>query len=167
MTIVTELRQIHDDDPEDILHPERVHDWAQDHPGSDLHAHLIWDNEKAGYEFRLVQIRRLIKYYLVTPERKDPLVISLRRDRVSGGGYRHILDVVAVPLLAQMALEEALDDLQRTLRRYEHLAELTGPIAGFRAQLEEIATRLTRPPPSPPPRRGRRRPAERDGVTPA
>ena len=133
MTIETELRQLLDEDPEDILHPEVVHNWARDHPDSFLYGSLEWDDAKAGYEYRLIQIRGLIRLHIVDAH-KDPQVISLRIDRVAGGGYRRIEDVMEAPHLAQMALQEALDDLQRVLRRYEHLTQL----AGVRAALDEL-----------------------------
>jgi hypothetical protein len=120
MTIESELPAILDNDPDDIFRVEVAHDWARDNPDSYLHRHLIWDDAKAGREYRFNQIRKLVKIYLVDEHRQSQ-VISLIPDRVAGGGYRRVADVMSVPELAQIAVQETLADLHRVQRRYEHL----------------------------------------------
>jgi hypothetical protein len=125
MTIQSELEALRDSDPQNILHPERAVAWAHDNPGSALHAALEWDNEIAGNQHRLWQVRRLVKIH-VRDARREPTMISLTIDRVSGGGYRRVEDVMAVPDLRAMALAEALSELRRVQRKYHQLRELEG-----------------------------------------
>jgi hypothetical protein len=157
MTLATELQAILDNDPDDILHAEVAHDWARDHPESFLHRALEWDDQKAGYEYRLGQIRHLIKIH-IRDERGEPAVISLRQDRVAGGGYRRMADVVETPNLRQMALQEAIADLRRVQRRYEHLQELSAVWTAV-----DTAERRVQQPPA---RRDRRRRREENNDSP-
>lgn len=126
MTIEAELIAIRDADPDHIFRPEVAHDWARDNPSSDLHRSLLWDDAKAGYQHRLWQIRRLVKVHVIN-DRREPTMISLRVDRVAGGGYRRLDDVMAVPRMREMALREALADLRRVQWHYNYLWEL-GPV---------------------------------------
>lgn len=107
-----------------ILRVEPVVEWAQAHPTSDLHKSLEWDDEKAGFEWRCHQVRRLIAVHVVNEEGERQMV-SLTIDRVRpGGGYRDIQDVGSVPNLREVMLGDALDELERVQARYNHLQEL-------------------------------------------
>ena len=99
-------------------------EWAKENTDSAIHNYLIWDNEKAGHEHRLEQIRHLIRVHVVTVDRQ-PVMVSLSIDRSRpGGGYRLVDDVVAVPRLADIMLQDALRELERVEMRYRHLQEL-------------------------------------------
>lgn len=123
MTVRDELLALIDDDQ---LTPTVVYDWTQHHPRSDLHRALEWDDKKAGYQYRLWQIRSLIAIHVITPERRREM-ISLSVDRVMpGGGYRTITSVMQSQTLRDVALADALAELERVQKKYEYLSELAG-----------------------------------------
>jgi hypothetical protein len=136
MSIQTELVALKKDG---LLVAERVHEWAEAHPESDVHKALEWDNEAAAYEHRLWQIRRLIAVH-VTYEGGERKFISLSIDRSKdGGGYRDLDDVIKDRSLYAIALKDALQELQRLQERYEHLKELR-PVW---SAVKKIKTRTT------------------------
>lgn len=108
----------------EFLVAEEVHSWAKAHPESALYLALQWDDEKAAYEHRLWQIRRLISIHITYAggERK---FISLSVDRGrTGGGYRDLDDVIRDRSLYAVALADALRELERMREKYEHLKQL-------------------------------------------
>jgi hypothetical protein len=123
MTIQSELEALRDSDPQHILHPERVIEWAHDNPDSALHKGLEWDDARAGHQYRLWQVRQLVKVH-VRDARREPTMISLKIDRIAGGGYRQLTDVMAAPDLRCMAFAEALTELRRVQKKYHYLREL-------------------------------------------
>jgi hypothetical protein len=124
MTLKSELVALMDRDG--ILRAPDCLDWAQRHPKSELHRHLEWDDSKAGHAYRLWQIRSLIALHIVTPQ-QERKTISLSIDRVlPGGGYRDLDTVMRDEILREIALSDALADLERCRKRYEGLAELQG-----------------------------------------
>jgi hypothetical protein len=139
MTIEQELITILEADPENMLHPEVVVDWAEHHPDSALHRSFEWDDQKAAHSHRLWQARQIIKLHVID-NRGQPQMISLKIDRKAGGGYRELADVMAKRDLRAMALQEALDDLRGFERRYSYLEEL----AGVWREAAEARTRATR-----------------------
>ena len=126
MSIKQELLRIQQADPENILRPREVLEWAQDNPDSALHRSIDWDDERAAEQHRLWQIRQLIQLHVVQEDR-SPVLVSLSIDRQTpGGGYRAISDVVDRPDLRDIMLEDALAELQRVQRKYERVLELKG-----------------------------------------
>ncbi len=123
MTVRDELLALQNADG--LIVPREVHDWAKTHPRSDLHQRLQWDDAKAGYQYRLNQIMHLIVLNITTADLK-PEFLSLSIDRVNGtgGGYRSIVDVVQVPQLREVMLDDALAELERVRRKYEYLKAL-------------------------------------------
>lgn len=128
MSIKDELLAIKAGNTDDKLYPQESVDWAQENAESDLHGHFLWDNEQAGNEHRLAQARRLIMVYVVTEDR-TPILISLTPDRVNGGGYRAISDVLAVPDLTAIMLRDAFAELERVEKKYYRLKELSDVFA--------------------------------------
>lgn len=122
-TIRTELLAIQSADPDNVLHPHKAVAWARDNPASALHKALEWDNDKAAHEYRLHQLRGLVRLHIVN-DVGDPAMVSLRIDRSSGGGYRSIDDVTKIPDLREMMLQEALAELERAQRRFGKLSQL-------------------------------------------
>jgi hypothetical protein len=51
-------------------------------------------------------------------------MVSLSIDRVQGGGYRSLDDVVAIPDLRQVLLEDAFRELGRIQAKYQRVQEL-------------------------------------------
>src|SRR3954453_6495139 len=84
-----ELLQIMQQSTDGLLNPHDVLEWARLHPGSALYQRIEWDDVVAADNWRLEQIRQLIKYH-VRSETGEPQVISLQIDRSNGGGYRDI-----------------------------------------------------------------------------
>lgn len=119
-------------------------EWARRNRGSALHQALEWDDKKAAHEHRLSQVRGLIHVHVTTGD-GTPMMISLSIDRVSGGGYRSVEDVLAVPDLRQIMLDDALRDLQRVKAKYQHVAELN--------RVWEEAERAAKPALAEPPRK--------------
>lgn len=121
MSIKSELLKLQSKDG--LLYPEKVHQWAQQNPKSELHKSLEWDDAKAGHEYRLYQIRKLIAVNIVTAEGKRQMV-SLSVDRVNAGGYREINAVLEHEGHKQVMLDDAFAELERVRAKYEHFVEL-------------------------------------------
>jgi hypothetical protein len=120
MSISSELNSL--SDSRGIINPNRVLDWAQANPSSDLHQSLEWDDARAGHEYRLGQIRRLIQIHVVDST-GDRITISLVQDRHELGGYRYLAPVLSNAEMRHMALVEAFDEYKRWERRYKFFAE--------------------------------------------
>lgn len=119
-----ELQAIQAASRDGILHPAKVVSWARTHKSSALHRQFEWNNTKAANAFRLWQARRLIQLNVVT-EDGAPQVVSLSYDRIRGGGYRSLNDVLSDRDLSQMMLNDALGELQRVEMKYQRVKELT------------------------------------------
>ncbi len=136
MTIRDELLALQNADG--LIVPREVHDWAHAHPKSLLHQRLQWDDAEAGYQYRLNQIMHLIVLNITTADLKPEFVsLSIDRANGTGGGYRSIVDVVKVPHLREVMLDDALADLERVRRRYEYLKALAPvwkAVAGVKAK---------------------------------
>ena len=117
----TELLAIKAARPDGLLHVQQAVDWAEAHPNSALHPRLDWDNETAGNNWRLHQMRHLIDYHVVT-DSGAPQVISLQVDRSNGGGYRDINE--ARSDMADVLMREAMRELRRIRMRYGHIKRL-------------------------------------------
>lgn len=104
--------------------PEEALDWARTHPQSELHKAIRWDTDWNVQQYLLFQMRHLIVLH-IRSENHVPQVVSLSIDRVlPGGGYRKIADVLPVPELRNIMLQDALAELMRVRRKYETLVEL-------------------------------------------
>lgn len=132
-------------DENEIIDPKRVVEWARHHPESKLHASIEWNDKEAADEYRLFQARRLIVLHTQDVYRK-PTVVSLTSDRVNGGGYRPLENVIADEELRDIALRDAITFLERAYERYSYLVEL----AGVGRELQLVKTRLRPRPPTQP-----------------
>lgn len=106
-----------------LLRAEAVVEWARKHPASALHKALEWDNAKAAEEFRIWQVRRLIAIFVVSAE-GDRTLISLSIDRTAGGGYRSFDDIALDVRFSEVALQDALQELERVRKKYHRLKQL-------------------------------------------
>lgn len=112
-------------DADGFIVPERAVSWAKKNRDSSLHRALEWDDQKAGHEFRLWQVRRLIAVSCITPE-GERQIVSLSIDRTrSGGGYRDLADVLPAADLRKVLLDDAIAELDRMQSKYDQLNELT------------------------------------------
>jgi len=108
----------------ELLHVEVAVGWAKDNPESELHRSLEWNDTIAGHEYRLWQMRKLIQIHVVSEDGVREFV-SLTIDRVRDGGYRDVNNVMQVPDLRDVMLQDALDELNRVRRRYQSVVALS------------------------------------------
>jgi hypothetical protein len=112
-----------------MLHVSDIYSWARRNRNSAVAQQLEWDDAKAGYQYRLDQIRRLIEVHIIYPETGARSVVSLTIDRgKKGGGYRELSAVLPNPSMRAVLLCQILDELDRTVRRYPQLAELASVV---------------------------------------
>lgn len=123
MSIKAEILAIKASSPDGMFHVESGHDWAVAHPESDLHRALEWNDATAGYQWRLSQIRQLVRLHVVNDD-GAPQLVSLSFDRSKAGGYRDLSDVLGDRTLTDVLLRDALDDLERVRKKYETVTEL-------------------------------------------
>ncbi len=124
MSIKSELLRIQQADPDNVLRPVEVVEWAAENKDSDLYRALEWDDPTAAHQHRLWQVRQLIMIH-VTTEDRTPLLVSLSIDRRNeGGGYRAISDVADHPDLREIMLADALAELERVQTKYARVQEL-------------------------------------------
>lgn len=109
-----------------LLKPEDVVDFARD-PNTALHSEFEWDDSLAAHEHRLNQARNVIRLVVtIIGEQPEPVraFVSLPTDRVSGGGYRSMADVVNDVSRRDEMIRDALERLLAAKRKYQHLVAL-------------------------------------------
>lgn len=120
LAIRAELQDIQRNDPDRMIRVEAVHEWAASHHNSALHSELQWDDAKAGYQFRLQQIRNLVRLHIVNSEgRRETINLSI--ERRDNHGYRDTQIVMQTPILRQAALRDTIRDLRSIRNRSEEL----------------------------------------------
>ena len=98
-----------------------------DHP---LHDRFTWDDSEAGRMWRLEEARQLIRSVYVTFENKgnEPIRVrayaSLPTDRIAGGGYRSLTDVMSDKEMRKELLAAAFSELDAFQRKYGRLEDL-------------------------------------------
>jgi len=133
--IAKELERIRQSHPMGLLVPVEVLREAAD-PVSPLHDELEWDNNKAGHEYRLNQIRTLIREvtveYAPYNGKMFRVYASLREDRVrQDGGYRVIAEILSSDRLRVQLLDEALREMNYFRNKYRELNELAAVFAAM------------------------------------
>lgn len=139
-----------------IVAAEEIEGWAAVHPHSEWHGRLEWDDSVAGKKFRISQVRMILAIEFKEPEVGRTLV-SLSIDRPSGGGYRDKITVLQNGDLVGILLQDALNELERFQKKYQHLqqlAQLWPPIKQVTKKWRKKREQEGRPPV-----RSRRRPA--------
>ena len=109
-----------------LLSPEVVVNTAAD-PENVLHNWFEWDDEIAGHQHRLKQARQLIRVFVtVLDSDTEPInvYVSLLDDRVAGGGYRSMVDVLGEAGLRRRLLDQATQEFDRWEHKYRQLVEL-------------------------------------------
>lgn len=107
------------------LIPEDVVEWARINEQSELHKRLEWDNDKAGHQWRLQQVRQLIRVVFVD-DNEERTAVSLRVDRVAGGGYRKRDDVLVVPTFRAHWLDDLAKDAAYFVMKHHRVREMIG-----------------------------------------
>lgn len=129
------------------LKPEDVLEWAKNHKGSAIYAHLkkqgAFDSKKALREYGIHCCRMLITSIRVyIPDgagkvHKIRAYQSLATDRIKGGGYRETMDVIHEPELLDELKRTFLAEIDTLKRRYQKLQAIE-PYARFFQTIEEI-----------------------------
>jgi len=122
MTIREELLALHDE--HGLLRPQQAVAWARENKDSELYASLEWNDAKAGEEFRIWQVRRLVAIHIVS-EKGQRQLLSLSIDRqIPGGGYRTLEAISEKKELRAVLVQDAFDELTRVRLKYEAVLEL-------------------------------------------
>jgi hypothetical protein len=114
-----------------LLRPAAVVDAARDEE-SPLHGAFEWDDGEAAQKYRLLQAQSLIRSFKVEIERNGqthtvPVFVGVSTDRTgekSDNPYRLLEQVAKKPDLMEVAVQDALDQLDAVRNRYAHLQEL-------------------------------------------
>jgi hypothetical protein len=136
---LNELKAIYDD--EGLLKPETFVERASN-PESAWHNDFVWDNEKAGHQFRLHQARQFIRVAVaIDPTLEEPIKVrvftSLKSDRKNpGGGYRSMQDVLSHDGMRQELLQQALAEFKSARDKYKEVKELADVFASVDAAVE-------------------------------
>jgi hypothetical protein len=114
-----------------VLRPKEALQWAKEHKDSTLHSRLEWNDKIAGEQYRLEQIRRIIRVRVqLLPKGDGETVrvsryVSLPSDRETGDSYRTIVDVMDDEQKRDEFLEAALRELAGLQKKYRELIELS------------------------------------------
>ena len=127
MTVNDELEALYQRDG--LLIPEKVVDFARD-PHTVLHECFDWNDSSAGEKWRHEQARNIIRVSVeYSPKlNKDTRVwISLPSDRLQGGGYRKVVDVLQSSKKDEM-LAAARAEMTNFIKRFRDIEEMAGVI---------------------------------------
>jgi hypothetical protein len=109
-----------------LLRAQDVVSFAKN-PATALHGYFTWDDSEAAELYRLSQARAVIRLSVtVISEEAAPVraFVSLPSDRMSGGGYRSLTDVVNDEVRRGEMLADALARLGALRRKYAALQAL-------------------------------------------
>ena len=131
MDYQTELQTLYERDG--LLIPEKVVEYARDKTTA-LHSHFDWDDTSAAHQWRLEQARGLIRVTVAYEEalaKQTRVWVSLPSDRLSGGGYRKVVDVMRSDKKDEL-LTAAKAEMQAFIKRYHDLEAVAGVVAEMR-----------------------------------
>ena len=139
ITLYDELEEIRRQDPNGLLKPEAVVDYAENNEDSILNGSFEWDDSAAAYNYRLWQARQLIVRVTVeiAEETTIQAYVSLMRDRMNGG-YRRMIDVFTDKGHRNNLLSEALAELTRVELKYKELKELEKVFAEIKVARQKV-----------------------------
>lgn len=109
-----------------VLRPDAVVEFARD-PESALHSKFTWDDTEAARQHRLWQARQVIRVAVEILPRTNTetrVYVSLVSDRIKGGGYRPLKDVMSDAEMRAEMIRQALGDFKRVRDRYQQIREL-------------------------------------------
>lgn len=125
------LQSIYDERGE--LTPPLVETEARN-PEHPLHSRLEWDNEKGGYEYRLIQAAQLIRSVRVvykedaTGPKDLRAFTAIRGENTQRANYMPTEDALRDDFTRQMVLRDMEREWRSLKRRYEHMAEFAALI---------------------------------------
>lgn len=117
-----------------LLLPRAVLARARD-KHSALHAQFDWNTSRNAERGLLLQAQELIMAVKIKVETADQETISVRAywslapDRLNGGGYRPLNEIMANQQWREQLLATALGELEALRKRYAKLEELTAVFA--------------------------------------
>jgi len=110
-----------------IITPSSVVDAAR-LESSPLHKYFTWDDGEAAERYRLIEASNLIRvcvtYLPSKPKLPVRAFVSIRDDRIKGGGYRVLADVLEDADLTQKLFQDALFELHVFEEKYKRIQEL-------------------------------------------
>ena len=112
-----------------LLIPEKVVEFARD-PASELHHHFDWDDTSAGEKWRHEQARNIIRVeveYNEVINRDQRVWVSLPSDRLQGGGYRKVIEVLQSSKKDEL-LSAARAEMQSFIKRFRDIEEMAGVV---------------------------------------
>ncbi len=121
-----EIERIRKGNKDGLLIPREVWAAAKDEK-SPLHNHFTWDTQKAAEKYWDEEARQLIRAYVVHEPRLNREVrgyVSVPTDRMNGGGYRPMSDVLDRPDWVAQLTEEVKGKLTGMRSAYRHLKAL-------------------------------------------
>lgn len=134
-----------------LLLPKAVLKRARD-KNSALHSQFDWDTARNAERGLLLQAQELIMQVRISVPASDDEKITVRAywslasDRLSGGGYRPLAEVMSNDAWRDELLATALNELEALRKRYARLEELTAVFAAVtqvRAQRKQTIKRAT------------------------
>jgi len=123
-TIHDELEEIRGNDPDGLLYPNTIVEYARNE-NTLLHERFEWDDEIAGENYRIWQARQLIVRVKIEAIKGHIIqaYVSLTSDR-SDGGYRSMVEVLQDDDASGELLMDALEEFKRLEEKYKELKEL-------------------------------------------
>lgn len=98
------------------------------------HAHLEWDDAKAGHQHRLNQVRRTIRTIKIDPQEfgldefRSPVRAYHSLPDNEGFAYRKTEDIVQDPFQAKLLLQQAEREWRAMFAKYKHLDEFIAAV---------------------------------------
>lgn len=121
MSIESELLALKD--VEGLIRPETALAWAKSNKKSALFGAIDWDIDRCAARDQLQQVRRLITLN-VRFEDSTPRAVSFVSDRVSGGGYRLLDEVIPYEEMYNRLLNEVLAAIDALRAKYDMIKEM-------------------------------------------
>ena len=131
----TELAQICEQNG-GVLIPEKVVEFARN-KNTALHSRFDWDDTSAAHQWRLQQAREIIRVcvqYVPALNRTERVYVSLPSDRLVGGGYRRLVEVMKGDSRHEL-LESAKKEMESFVKRFHELEELSDVINPMKSAL--------------------------------
>lgn len=128
--VKAELDRIRTESASGLLHKRAVIDSARSEE-SPLHSQFTWDAEAALEKNLLREAGDLIREYTVILTTRDdrPVMtrhlVSLSSDRLTGGGYRVVTEVLGEQALAEQFMSDAIAELAAARAKYGRIKELS------------------------------------------
>jgi hypothetical protein len=114
-------------------------------PGHPLHNDFEWDDTRAAKAHRLQQAKLIIRaaVTILPAANHGPtetrVYVSLPSDRVTGGGYRHVVDVLNDEERSREMAESLAADLKRLIVKYSVFSHLKPTLANLEDLISEVS----------------------------